>query len=155
MWEEDETLLRSEVFPLFKSYIEEQNATPQSIYPHYLLQSYNLTKDVGKQGATTATEPTEVPTATVTASTVVGGSGGVSTSVGVSGAGGAGGVVGGVVGGVGGISGGTSDPSADVLWEGVEGEDGISSLLNYLAAKFLVPSPKKRRMNNSILKKVL
>lgn len=101
MWEVDQTLLRSEVFPLFKVYIEEHN-TARSIFPHFVLHQYSSKKE-GKTSANEALEEANF---------------------------------------------------VDTVWEGVQGDDAIASLLTYLSAHFLVPPPKKRRMVNSILKKV-
>eukprot|EP01127_Copromyxa_protea_P022520 TRINITY_DN809_c0_g1_i4.p1 TRINITY_DN809_c0_g1~~TRINITY_DN809_c0_g1_i4.p1 ORF type:complete len:573 (-),score=87.52 TRINITY_DN809_c0_g1_i4:68-1786(-) len=102
MWEVDEALLRFEVFPLFKAYIEDHGASTKNVYPHFVLQPYAVRRD-SKAGL--ATEEGE-----------------------------------GVV---------------DAVWEGVQGEEGITSLLSFLAAHSSIPSPKYRRAKNSVLKKLL
>lgn len=43
MWEVDHSLLRQEVFPLFKTYIEDHSAS-KSIYPHFVLIPYSAKK---------------------------------------------------------------------------------------------------------------
>jgi hypothetical protein len=107
MWEVDETLFRSEVFPLFKTYIEEHGASTKNIYPHFVLQPYASKKE-GKAGV--SVEGMEVE--------------------------------------------GASLIPDMTHWDGVQGEEGTASLLSFLGVQFSIPVPKRRRLNNTVLKKV-
>eukprot|EP01126_Amoeba_proteus_P009049 TRINITY_DN13441_c1_g1_i23.p1 TRINITY_DN13441_c1_g1~~TRINITY_DN13441_c1_g1_i23.p1 ORF type:complete len:464 (+),score=117.36 TRINITY_DN13441_c1_g1_i23:314-1705(+) len=144
IWDVNETLFRAEVFPLLKSYIE-QYAGAKNIYSQFVLH-YASKRENNSEGLST---PVLDPGG-------ASGSGGGSVGTvdcGVSGTGidggvGSGGMMGSVGSGGGQVDG--SNSSGTVMEDVTHG-----SLVNYIASKFPLEAPRKRRSTNTVLKQLL